>query len=411
MTGMGLSRFAKKNDLNVIGFIDQDPSLLGSQINGTEIYNASSIASFKEKYPNLMIVIAVALKEDEITKSLNEMNFSEEDYLCYSKYCGNFPTIDIVGSCNLKCPSCAHGMEGTSSVPMGIMKFDDFKEVINKMLYELDIVSHVSLYSWGEPFLHPQLDVFINYLHELGISVAVSSNLSIISQKQIEKVIKAGPDYLKVSLSGYYPEVYNTTHTGGDINLVKSNMYKIRYYMDKFKVSTLVDVNYHLYTNNVGQDYKKMKELCDELGYGLSSAYSLVMPIERCVDYFEGKRDETTDSLRDLLLVNIEEGIEATKEFQNTPCRFLSNQLNINWDKTVPLCCITWERGDSIVSNDYTKEPLENILAKQKHHPTCEKCVHYGIPHYQLGLNKDKWKEIAIEKVKSKGLEDFYHES
>ena len=143
----------------------------------------------------------------------------------YNNYCKTFFTIDIVGSCNLKCPSCAHGTD-TSMVPKGFMTLDDYKKIIKKIMEDVDLVSHISLYSWGEPFLHPKLDMFINYAHEMGIATAVSTNLSTISSQQIEKIIKTSPDYLKISLSGYYPEVYNTTHTGGDINLVKSNLYK-----------------------------------------------------------------------------------------------------------------------------------------------------------------------------------------
>ena len=33
MTGMGFLRFSSSNDLNVINFVDSDPSLLGKEIN------------------------------------------------------------------------------------------------------------------------------------------------------------------------------------------------------------------------------------------------------------------------------------------------------------------------------------------------------------------------------------------
>ena len=69
--------------------------------------------------------------------------------------------------------------------------------------------------------MHPYIDKIIDYVHERNVSVALSSNLSIKFENRIEKIIKSNPDYLKISLSGFFPKAYNQTHEGGDINLVK----------------------------------------------------------------------------------------------------------------------------------------------------------------------------------------------
>ena len=71
--------------------------------------------------------------------------------------------------------------------------------------------------------------------------------------------------------------------------------------MDIYKSKIYVDVNYHLYNNNIGKDLDKMQELCDELGFGLSTTYAVVMPIERCIDYIEGRPDESVKELSKLL--------------------------------------------------------------------------------------------------------------
>ena len=76
----------------------------------------------------------------------------------------------------------------------------------------------------------------------------------------MEKIIKSEPDYLKVSLSGFYPEAYNNTHQGGDINLVKKNLYLMKELLDKYKTKTLVDINYHLYKDNSGENVNKIEE-------------------------------------------------------------------------------------------------------------------------------------------------------
>ena len=401
MTGMGLLRFSKKYDLNVIGFVDGDPSLTGRSIGDFKINKPDVIPSLKKKYNNLLVVVAVALKEDEIIKSLSGMGISGKDYINYSEYCDTFFTIDIVGTCNLNCPSCAQSIAEIKN-PVGIMKLNDFKKVIKKMKDEVDMVTHVSLYSWGEPLLHTELHLLINHLHEEGIAAAVSSHLSIPSDDKIQKLVKSAPEFLKISLSGFYPEAYNSTHTGGDINLVKSNMYRIKYYMERYKSKIYVDVNYHLYKNNIGKDLEMMKKLCDELGFGLSTTYPVVMPIERCIDHIEGRPSKATQELSKLLLVNIDEGLEITKSYRNQPCRYLTNQLNINWDRSVPLCCVSFDRqkNSSIISNDYLKESLKDLSKKKEKHSLCTKCMGHGIPPYQLGVNLKEWEAKAKQNSK-----------
>ncbi len=73
MTGIGLLRFAKKHNLNVIGFVDVDSSLTGRNIENFQINKPDFIPYLKKKYDNLVVIVAVALKEDEIIKSLVAM--------------------------------------------------------------------------------------------------------------------------------------------------------------------------------------------------------------------------------------------------------------------------------------------------------------------------------------------------
>jgi MoaA/NifB/PqqE/SkfB family radical SAM enzyme len=257
------------------------------------------------------------------------------------------------------------------------------------------------LYNWGEPFLHPELNKIINYLHDNGIAAAVSSNLSIASGEQIKKVIRSSPEYLKVSLSGYYPDVYDTTHAGGDINLVKSNLYRIRYFIDKFGADTLVDVNYHLYTNNNGKNLQKMQELCNELDFSLSTVNSLVMPLERVMDYCDGKEDIKTKELNKILPVTIDEGISVVSDFKSDICPFKDNQININYDLTVPVCCTVFDRKNTIVSENYLEMTLDDINLGKKKIEICKKCMDIGLPAYNMGFNRSGWDEIASQKVSS----------
>lgn len=399
MTGMGFVRFLQSaGHAPALAFIDSDPALHGKRINGVDVYPPAELNRLKSAHENLLVVISVSLKEHEIIRNLRQIGFDEPAWLVYSEYCADFYTVDVVGTCNLKCPSCAHGTSGMES-PLGTMKYDIFEQVLGKMLKETEVVSHVSLYSWGEPLLHPDLGKIIRLLHSKGIAVAVSSNLSIKQEKPLRQMMEAAPDYLKVSLSGYYPEAYDKTHTGGNINLVKSNLYRLRYLMDEYGASTLVDVNYHLYSNNCGKNLEKMRELCRELGFSLSTTYALVMPLERVINHCDGVLSPELDKLRSMLLVDIAEGIEASSGVAIDGCPFRDNQVNINWDLSVPVCCTVFNRNPAtVLTANYLQSPLSEINHRKTLVSLCDKCTSLGLPAYNMGFNRSRWEAVASTK-------------
>ncbi len=297
MTGIGALRQLKEKNIEVLSFIDSDHSLVGKLVHGYEVYHPNNIKKILENNENVIILVAVSLKEEEILKQFKKMNIKNLPVVSFYDEMAPYYTVDILGSCNLKCASCPHSIAETD-VPKGSMRLDVFKNVFDKIMKDTPSISHLSLYSWGEPLLHPYIDKIIDYVHDHNVAVALSSNLSIKFGDRIEKIIKSGPDYLKVSLSGYFPEAYNNTHQGGDINLVKENLRLIRKLLDKYKTQTLVDINYHLYRDNSGENIIEMEKLANELCFVVSKTYALVMPLERVINHLDGKPDSQTKQLQ-----------------------------------------------------------------------------------------------------------------
>lgn len=401
MTGLGAYRKLNCNNIKIKGFIDSDPAFKNKKVNNLNVFNPKELKNSGIVNENTAILIAVALKEEEILEQLKDLNEINSSNL-FSFIDPNAPyyTVDILGSCNLKCASCPHSILD-SNVPKGSMKLDVFKKVFDKIILEAPEISHLSLYSWGEPLLHPYISEIINYVHEKNVAVALSSNLSIKFGDRIKKIIEAKPDYLKISLSGYYPEAYNNTHAGGDIELVKKNLYLIKEYKELFNAPTLIDINYHLYRDNSGENLKKMEELADQLGFIVSKVHALVMPLERVLSHINNKTDEQTAKLQENLLVTIDEGIQASSKIklQEKTCPFRENQININSDLTVPVCCTVWERGDNVIANNFLDINLEEINKNKKKATICNSCMKNNLPQYNMGLNKDEWYKIASKKL------------
>lgn len=406
MTGLGLVRHCRTYGIETQGFIDSDPAFSGKRIAGLPCLPPAALPEMRARHPGLKIVVAASTKEAEINRLLLQYGFSPDSFINYSRYCDLFYTIDVMGTCNLKCLSCAHGAGG-EKYPRGLMTIDTYRKVIDKIVAENDLVTHISLYSWGEPFLNPSLPEMVTYLHQRGIAAALSSNLSIKSEALLHKVMLQNPEYLKVSLSGYYPEAYNDTHSGGDVHLVRSNLLRLKHYVEKYGLDTVVDVNYHLYNNNNGKNLLRMRELCDELGFFLSTTYALVMPLERVIEKLEGRPSPSTQALEEKLLVSIEEGISAAaaaavesgiESNSASGCPFLENQTIINWDLSVPVCCTTFNRGANIVAGNFLAASKEEIGTNKQRAVICQTCTHHGLPAYNLGLNRSRWDAVAATK-------------
>ena len=71
--------------------------------------------------------------------------------------------IDILGTCNLRCPSCAVG-NMPALFAKGHMPTDRFASILNKIVGDTpnDATLFIDLYNWGEPLLHPHIGEIIN---------------------------------------------------------------------------------------------------------------------------------------------------------------------------------------------------------------------------------------------------------
>ena len=400
IVGIGFSRKCKKESIEVTSFIDSDESLSNKNINGIKVNQPDALKRIikNNRSKEVAIVVAVSIKEEEIKSYLQKENIDKDvEIIYYKNYSNVYYTVDIVSSCNLACLSCAHSLE--QEKPEGMMRLEDVKKVLEKITRESPNCSHVSLYSWGEPLIHPQIDEIIKLFHNQGIAVGISTNLSHYDFKKVEKLMKSNPDYVKISVSGYYPEAYNKTHQGGNINIVKSNLYKLAHVIEKGKHDTLIDINYHLYRDNSGRNLQKMQELAQELGFVISTVYALVMPLERVMAYKEGYPDEQTKQLEENLLVGIDEGIKASESISlHGICPFKSNQMNINADLTVPVCCLVFNRSN-IVSKNYLEASIDEINKGKEKAEICKKCMNLNLPQYNMGFNKKEWVRYASQKT------------
>lgn len=287
--------------------------------------------------------------------------------------------IDVSGRCNLRCRSCQvcnHAPGSFHDSGRSEMGIDLFRQVLRKVKAELPDNPAIFLFDFGEPLLSSHLPEVVEAVHAHDMAAVISSNLSL--EYDFEPLLKKHPDVLKISVSGFYQDVYGTTHNGGNIELVKRNMRELREMIDRYKLSNIrVIVGYHVYKNNAFEDYERMKAFCRELGF-------LFQP--RRASFCNIPKQSGIDPYSDSDRAFIQTYYENSGDILNTAplaqpqagvCNIAKNKLFIDYNADVLLCYLVMHR--EAVFRSYLETSLADIHHWQKTHWICERCKRIGL--------------------------------
>ncbi len=301
--------------------------------------------------------------------------------------------IDIVGTCNLACASCPvgnvrRGDADRGIAPKGFMPLGRFSEILTKVLREAPVpLPTIALYNWGEPLLHPDIGKIVALVRSHDLYCAVSTNLN--QARFLEDLVQAGPSHIKISVSGFTQGTYGRTHARGRIDVVKGNMRRLRTLMDTCGQAFEVFVGYHDYIGNDGAEVESLTALATELGFGVRHKVARLYPLERVLPLYEGGEPDTDDRpVHDLLLVKPREwGSIARRLGEDRTCMMREQEMAINYDGTVALCCNVFDYRHNIAPDFLTTEHrhLQDLKAQ---HTLCGRCTAAGYPG-SCGLDED----------------------
>ncbi|MFG6488392.1 radical SAM protein [Roseateles sp. BYS78W] len=288
--------------------------------------------------------------------------------------------IDVVGTCNLRCPTCPVGNFAAADRPKGFMEVERFERILDKIVAErVAERPQIWLYNWGEPLLHPELPTLVRAVQARGLTVHLSSNLNV--ERGIPELIRANPDELKVSLSGFTPETYSRTHVRGDLHLVRANLYLLRHWIDKARATTRVWVGHHLYKDTQEQ-VPAVRALCDELRFEHRPIAAFFQPLERLVDHLGGRAPP--DPVHELLIEPPSVYLPRIKASRSTEhdCELRFNQTVINHDGSVALCCSVYDKPN-MLGIDFLSTPHAELERAKYRHSFCGTCMSHGL-HYSV---------------------------
>lgn len=311
-------------------------------------------------------------------------------------------TVDIVGTCNLRCPSCPVGNMGPVN-ESGLMSEELFRKIVTKAIDECGIRS-VMLFNWTESLLHPRLPDFVRFVKARQLYCMLSSNLNVVHD--IDALLRARPDHIRISLSGFTQDVYGRTHRRGDIERVKDNMRRLSAAWKRLKArSTRIVVYYHKYRHNL-HEIEPMRRLATELGFEFEDAWAYYMPLEKLMRLLDGGLPETERRfVEETFALPIVESVEAAKAMgPGHRCDLLEDQLVVNVRGELALCCTVYDMADGPNKlGHYLDMTPADISGRKRGHPTCADCgrhnlhLHYG--YYNQPTLRKVYDELAVRNI------------
>ena len=150
-----------------------------------------------------------------------------KNYLKKNSFASHGPVevgIEITNRCNLNCIMCSRQI---MKRPEGDISWQLFKKIVDQTHKTAEIYG---LYGLGEPLLNPKVFKMIDYCHEKGVPVALSTNAVLLNKKIAEKLINHPPDHLLFALDAHREKTYQKIRRGKNLKRVQEN---IQYYLKR----------------------------------------------------------------------------------------------------------------------------------------------------------------------------------
>lgn len=139
-----------------------------------------------------------------------------------------FLSLDLTRRCNKQCDKCMyhsprtpHAIPRNESMPLELMKS------ILHQAAQFKTLPNVHPFLSGEPFLYEHLEEYLQTLNELGIGTSITTNGILLTQKNIDMLIRYDVSNLTISLDSITPDNYDRLQAPGDLPRVLDNIERL----------------------------------------------------------------------------------------------------------------------------------------------------------------------------------------
>ncbi len=181
--------------------------------------------------------------------------------------------LEPTNRCNLDCITC---MRNSWDAEFGQMSADTFSRILAS-LAEIGPPLTVFFGGFGEPLAHPHTIDMIRQVKELGLTVEMITNGTLLNEKLSKALIAAGLDTLWVSIDGSRPESFADVRLGAELPTVLANLRRFRQLRPAaHKPSPAIGINFVAMKRNIA-DLPEVLSLGKRLGAS-KFAVSNVLP-------------------------------------------------------------------------------------------------------------------------------------
>jgi radical SAM protein with 4Fe4S-binding SPASM domain len=128
--------------------------------------------------------------------------------------------IEVTGACNLACKMCLVRYRPKLGRRTGAMCFHTFRSLVDA----LPRLDRLTLQGLGEPLLAPDIFRMVEYACTRGTRVGFNTNGTLLTAAASDRLVRAGLDWLHVSLDGATRETYESIRHGSDFARVTANI-------------------------------------------------------------------------------------------------------------------------------------------------------------------------------------------
>ena len=294
------------------------------------------------------------------------------------KYKRKYICIDISGTCNAQCPYCVTGARHHPNA--GFIEPEKFRQILNK-INRLYPQSHVYLYNWGEPLLHPEYPSLIEEFNKYpNIQYGISTNAGIYKNITAE-MAQSCAIYL-FSMCGFSQQSYDKIHKLS-FETVKTNICKTVEAMRKLNDEVVFRLAFHIYRFNT-DEITPAKKFAEELNIEFNPYYAFINDLEASLAYHNGtmpaaERERLEkDIFVDKFYIDTAKKEKIKKEGKFCPGKFI---LTIDPSGQILLGCCAPFNNQNYVYGEFLSMSKEEI-AKTEFQPlkVCSECLHYELP-------------------------------
>jgi MoaA/NifB/PqqE/SkfB family radical SAM enzyme len=132
--------------------------------------------------------------------------------------------FELTNYCNLRCPICPTGIRSVERRPVA-MEVELFERVMTEVgPYLLT----ASLWNWGEPLLHPQLEEMLRVARKYPVVLLLSTNGQTLDDEGVQKaLLRQPPSHLIVAIDGLTDETNSRYRTGARLRPALDGVHRL----------------------------------------------------------------------------------------------------------------------------------------------------------------------------------------